>query len=379
MQFLLLYCTLYYSIIYRNFLYTLYRKNFDTLSFRQVGVLSHSNTFVSLGWNKKLTLEFHVVIGRVTLCKQISVNQFDNMIQIIDTIKKYLVVQRYRYWQWKDKESTSFLKRLHIMSIVDTVDYLIEHQCSCTRYGDGEFLVMSGRHNGFQKEDNLLAERLKEAFEHPLPNLLVCIPTFITDVRPFVLNSQLMGLGFNHTLLKEIVLPNVPTDRFYGDSLFTRFYMNRKDKSNTHNYICKLKKLWNKQELLIVEGKYSRLGVGNELFDNAISIKRILCPKENAFDRYDSILQCVKQNYKGELIILAVGITATVLAYDLAKEDMRVLDLGHIDIEYEWFRMGATHKVPIPNKQMSEVVGGACDSSSDDIVYNSQILADCSV
>lgn len=298
---------------------------------------------------------------------------------MLETIKKILIIQRYRYWQWKDREMSSYLSKLRIMPIEDTVDYIIDHQCSCSRFGDGEFLVMSGRHNGFQKEDDQLAERLKDVFKHPLPNLLVCIPTFMTDVSPFVLNSQLMGLGFNYSLLKEIVIPNVPLDRLYGDSLFTRFYMNRKDKSKTQDYIFKLKKLWNKQDLLIVEGKYSRLGVGNDLFDNATSIKRILCPKENAFERYNSILQCVKKNYKGELVILAVGITATIMAYDLAKENMRALDLGHIDVEYEWFRMGATHKVPVPNKQMSEVDGGACDSSSDDIAYNSQILADCSV
>ena len=70
-------------------------------------------------------------------------------------------------------------------------------------------------------------------------------------------------------------------------------------------------------------------------------------PQENAFDRYDIILSCIKQYYQGELIILALGMTATVLAYDLAKEKMRALDLGHIDVEYEWYRMGATHKLPI--------------------------------
>lgn len=300
------------------------------------------------------------------------------MIKSIDNIKKHLLILRYRYWQCKNKEITSYLHRLQIMSIEETVDYIVEHKCSCTRYGDGEFLVMSGRNNGFQKIDNKLAERLKEVIDTPIPNLLICIPTFLTNVKPFVLESQIFGLGYNNTFLKETVIPFVPTNQTYGDSLFTRFYMNRKDKSRTTSYILKLKKLWDKQDLLIVEGKYSRLGIGNDLFDNARSIKRILCPKENAFDKYDEILDCIKKNYNGELIILAVGMTATVLAYDLAKENMRALDLGHIDIEYEWFRMGATHKVPVPNKQMSEISGGSCDTSIQDLQYNSQIIADCS-
>ena len=136
--------------------------------------------------------------------------------------------------------------------------------------------------------------------------------------------------------------------------------------------------MWDSENLLIVEGAYSRLGVSNDLFDNAKSIKRILCPQENAFDRYDIILNCIKKSYHGELIILALGMTATVLAYDLAKEKIRALDLGHIDVEYEWYRMGATHKIPIPGKQMSECHGGSCNSTSSDIRYLNQIIADCS-
>lgn len=141
-------------------------------------------------------------------------------------------------------------------------------------------------------------------------------------------------------------MSNLPTTYLFGDSLFIRFYMNCKDISRRAKFVEKLKKLWDKEDLLIVEGKYSRFGIGNDLFDNAKSIKRILCPKENAFDRYTQILACIMENYKGELVILAVGMTATVLVYDLAKCGIRALDLGHIDIEYEWFRMGATHKVP---------------------------------
>ena len=40
---------------------------------------------------------------------------------------------------------------------------------------------------------------------------------------------------------------------------------------------------------------------------------------------------------KDKLFILALGPMATVLAYDLARLGYRALDLGHIDIEYEWF------------------------------------------
>ena len=289
------------------------------------------------------------------------------------------LILRYRFWQWKDRDMSKYIKSLKIMSIEETIDYIVDNKCSCTRFGDGEFLVLIGKYNQFQKSDSKLAERLKEILLNPIGNLLVCMPSFITNVKPFVLNSKLTGLGFNHSYLKTAVEPYVSTKYIYGDSLFTRFYMNQKNKKKVGDYIIKLKRLWDNEDLLIVEGKYSRLGVSNDLFDNSKSIKRILCPQENAFDKYSLILDCIKKNYRGELIVLALGMTATVLAYDLSKKHMRALDLGHIDVEYEWFRMGATHKVPIKGKQMSECNGGTCHESSSDKKYLSQIITDCSL
>lgn len=300
------------------------------------------------------------------------------MIAFLEKIRLRLIILRYKFWIHRDKQSTDYLKQLRIMSIEDTVNYIVQNKCSCTRYGDGEFLVMSGRGNKFQKRNESLAKRLIEVFQNQNDKLLICMPSFLTDVSPFVINSQLTGLGFTHSYLKSSIIPFVPTNILYGDSLFTRFYMNQRNKKKVKYFIPLLKKLWNKENLLIVEGKYSRLGVGNNLFDNAKSIKRILCPQENAFDSYDKIQESVLTHYHGELVILAIGMTATVLAYDLTKQGIRTLDLGHIDVEFEWYLMGAKTKVPILGKQMSEVSNGKCTSSSSNERYLSQILYDCS-
>ena len=44
-----------------------------------------------------------------------------------------------------------------------------------------------------------------------------------------------------------------------------------------------MKKIWDHKEIVIIEGEQSRLGIGNDLFKNAISIQRVLCPILNAF------------------------------------------------------------------------------------------------
>ena len=39
-------------------------------------------------------------------------------------------------------------------------------------------------------------------------------------------------------------------------------------------------------------------------------------------------------------VLIALGQTATVLAYDLSEAGLQAIDPGHVDVEYEWYRMG---------------------------------------
>ena len=66
--------------------------------------------------------------------------------------------------------------------------------------------------------------------------------------------------------------------------------------------------------------------MGNALFSCAASIKSILSPVKNAWNRYDEILSTILDfdMSKDTLFILALGPTATVLVYDLTKHDTRL-------------------------------------------------------
>ena len=142
----------------------------------------------------------------------------------------------------------------------------------------------------------------------------------------------------------------------YYSSTITRFYIDLKSKKGVPNYIKKLKKVWDQREVVIIEGEKSRLGVGNDLFDNMKSIERIICPTINAFNKYKEIIITIKKNVrKNKLILIALGPTATILAYDLYKLGYRAIDIGHIDIEYEWFLRKANTKIPIKNKYVNEI------------------------
>ena len=147
-----------------------------------------------------------------------------------------------------------------------------------------------------------------------------------------------------------------------------------KDRTNCSYYFKMIKELWNKRDIVIIEGCESRLGIGNDLFDNAKSIKRILCPKKNAYNRYDEILEQAKKIDKEKLILLAIGPTATILAYDLYKLGYQAVDIGHIDIEYEWFLQNVEDKVAIKNKYVGEAIGGENVENENNVEYVNQII-----
>ena len=151
--------------------------------------------------------------------------------------------------------------------------------------------------------------------------------------------------------------------------------MSRRDIDNYPQYIQLLQQIWDNQDIVFIEGDQSRLGVGNNLFDNAKSIKRVLCPATNAFDKYEDILGYIKKCLgKDKLYLIALGHTATILAYDLANAGYQAIDIGHIDIEYEWYLMKAKKKIAIPNKYVNEVKEGRINSELNDEIYLSQII-----
>lgn len=241
-----------------------------------------------------------------------------------------------------------------VMSLEHTINEIIQHRKSISRFGDGEFRLLFPTENLiFQKENILLKEKLIETLSSKLENLIVAIPESFSRVQQFEIHSKYFWIKYFNNYGKSIC-GFLQKNRIYGNAFISRFYISYSNKNNAPIIANKLKKIWEGQDVLFVEGEFTRLGIGNDLFSNTNSIKRILCPQKNAFEKYHEILEASKKYGKDKLIIISLGPTATVLAHDLAKEGFWALDLGHIDIEYLWMKMNATYKVPIPGKYVSE-------------------------
>ena len=289
----------------------------------------------------------------------------------------YFPQYRYKYWRTRNLR-----KEFNVLNSEDTVRWLVSSGCSVSRYGDGELQLMShytqsGNADNYEVDtffryNETLAKRLIDIYKSALPNHLVCLPYSLKDSSGWNLKTK--TFWEREWLGRYRMLNDWDFKRTFGDTNFVRFYMNRTDIKDYRTYIALLKKIWENRDVVIIEGERSRLGIGNNLFDNAKTIQRILCPATNAFDKYDQILCAVKIASKDQLILAALGPAATVLTYDLHQCGYQAVDIGHIDIEYEWYLMKAKQKVAVPNKYVNEVREGRIDSKCTDDLYQSQII-----
>ena len=293
------------------------------------------------------------------------------------------------YNKWKKKVNLDseclkcsneiLFKDLFIVSTDNTLNEIIKYNRSISRFSDGEFCIIYGNGIRFQEYNKTLSKRLLEIIKNNKEkNLLVGI-NFAYDKRKLDLyresSKKFWSFFMQHNKFKLLKILNKKIKYYSGD--ITRFYHVFKDKSNVPRYIKKLKKIWEGRDILIVEGEKSRIGIGNDLLNNVKSIKRIVCPAKHAFRVYNKILNAVLKIGKDNLILIALGPTASVLAYDLSKVGYQAIDFGHADIEYELYLRKATKIIQIPHKYVNEFNNGRNEDVGkiEDSYYYKQIIA----
>ncbi len=260
-----------------------------------------------------------------------------------------------------------------VLSIEDTLTKLEEKRLSMIRFGDGELSLIAGSDLGFQKFDKDLAEKLTRIIKINESGLLICIPGIFGHLE------KLTSVGFwfeiHHlfryaSLWRSLTFP----ERTYGEAFITRPYLGYRDKSGIDKIYSRIRNLWQGRQVLLIEGEKSRLGVGNDLFSKADTVRRILGPSENAFSKVEEVKNEVEKYPKDALVLISLGPAAKVLAYDLYKLGYQVLDIGHVDMEYEMFLRGSKKLVPVANKYFNEIDHRKPEDCTDP-EYKSQIVA----
>lgn len=273
----------------------------------------------------------------------------------------------------------SFTPPPKILSIDETIDAIINNRLSVSRFGDGEFsLILNIDNPMFQNPSIELSNKLLETLQSNLPQLLICLPKIFEkkDLQRMTKDAFKFWnryIIFNRKAIYRLLNFNIT----YGNSQFTRNYIDNKNKNFSKIYFNKTKRIWENRNIVIIEGRYTRFGINNDLLNNVSSIKRILCPEKNAFSKYTKILNEALKQDKNILFLIALGPTATILAYDLCKNGYQAIDIGHLDIEYEWFLINAVEKKPIQNKYINEnnFILNESNDTLNDLEYKEQILS----
>lgn len=285
---------------------------------------------------------------------------------IVRTIPEYL----------KSLKDNSNIPSIKFYSDEETVSLIIKEHKSLSRFGDGEFMWMSGEGMAsFQNYSEDFAKDLTMAFRNQNENLLIGIPHGVFNSSKCNLYAMMHWRIIRANFLSRL-MKFMDVNRVYSDASITRPYIDYRDRNYSANIFRLLKKIWNKKDIVIVEGEKTKLGMGNDLFDNSNSIKRIICPAENAYSKLEEIRASIRANVKKNTLILgALGPTASILASQLCNEGYQFVDIGHIDVEYMWYLRHAILRETIEGKYVNESGVRTCSDLYDsDIKYQNSII-----
>ena len=319
------------------------------------------------------------VINLASCQKEIMTNveQFNISIETsIVNLKKFMENSEYEWNDPRRDKNKLFFPQFYTLE--ETIHLIVKGGKSMARFGDGEFAIMTNRkRHDFQHLDSKLAKRLKEVIMSDEEGFLIGIADNYGDLNSYNARAK---AGIRQYMTEEIRKEHrqfLDLNRKYHNAYVSRPYVMYAD-NNTQaprERFLNLKRIWDKRNIIFVEGSLTRLGVGNDLFDNAASIKRIEAPAVSSFDKYDVILEAaLKFAEKDTLFLIAMGPSAGVLAYDLYQSGYQAIDIGHVDLEYEWYLNGSGERCEVKNKYINELSGGDNVEDICDEEYESQVV-----
>lgn len=263
---------------------------------------------------------------------------------------------------WKDKFKSHLAKMIYNMyqrgilrnplSVADldkTIEELLNSEKSFVRFGDGEIRLIEGDKLPLQDADKKLAERLREIISMRADDVMTGIPDIFRSIEQYRPESRKFWqehlLFFRKKYEKYCV-----TQYQYYDAFFSRLYYMYDDRELSTKRFEKIKQIWENRDIVVIESKTAHTGVDNDLLAAARSVKRIICPESNAWSVYAQLYEKALQYDKNTLFLISAGATAKPLVVDLTKEGYRALDIGSLDMEYQWYLMRATEKCHPPKK-----------------------------
>lgn len=216
----------------------------------------------------------------------------------------------------------------YVLSEAKTIQLLRQGK-SIARFGDGELNICFGYNSKLQGHSKELEVRLRQILKSDSDNCLVGIPNIATNTLPD-----------KKRLFWKKYLDSKYSALYKADKEYASAFITRPDSVpaiNSEAYYNSVFSLWENKNVLLVEGQKSNFD-RLDIFNVASSVSCYFAPDEDAFTDYTQILKRVTEIARtlgNCVVIISLGPTATVLAYDLAEVGIQALDLGHLAFLYE--------------------------------------------
>lgn len=282
--------------------------------------LGGAEKFVNVNENKKYRFKLNLLICKI----DVYMSLYKTFDKLYKKYKSYLKRLCPMYWIKRAKLNKFKAEYPTVMSTTETLEKLINEHKSIARFGDGEFKMVVSYLNG-EKQENALGEKLNNILSNPIDSCITAITKYIDiyDDTPNYKNGFSYWENYwleNGERFKKIF----SKDYNYGCATITRSSVFKE------NPLSKVKELWNNRKVLFVIGDGSHWVDEPRLFDNIAQKEYIITKSENTFDEYENIISGIRNYDKDWLVMVALGATATVLAYELSKEGYQVIDTGHL-------------------------------------------------
>lgn len=259
--------------------------------------------------------------------------------------------------------------RIRVHTIDETIDELLSTEKSMVRFGDGEIVMIKGVDLMLQKASPEIAEGLAGILAYPHDDLMVTIPGIFETLSDHRKESR--QFWKDHLLFcRKTYEKYCNPDRIYYTTFVSRCYYYALDRSSCDRWFAKIRKIWENRDIVIVEGTKTHNGVGNDLLDSARSVERIICPPKDAYGALPAILEECLRYDRDRMFLLSVGVAAKFLAVELFRRGYRVLDIGNMDMEYEWYVRKTPGKAKL---EKHDIVGVEANQAAGYTQYLEQV------
>ena len=212
------------------------------------------------------------------------------------------------------------------------------------RFGDGEYGLIKGRSIQFQRKNKELSKKLRAALDN-VENLNIDIGI---DVPNYLHSGKAMSefkLPWPYFYTKTV------TERYKDrkqNFLYTGFTMpylhfclrNEEQGGVINNYLEQFRRLFAGRDVALFIGEGICQKVAFFPFEFAKSFETIICPSENAFEKFGEICDQARKYSKDTILCFVIGPTSKVVAYQLMSEGYLCVDLGHFIKDYDMYRKG---------------------------------------